>query len=160
MKEQEVPKVGEYYHFWDDGKTSPSRHYICRVEEVIRVKDAKKIEVSVPEWDDLKNQNVFHTETLYNKWEEQVVGHDWLYAKETDYFIRISCPEYDKYDLYAVRTKSGGWFTIDVQSWWQGGRLDVDGSIYDEMIEYCYEGDFNFEDYPPADEEHYNKRFS
>ena len=30
-----IPNIGEYYHFWDDGKTSLSRHYICRCERII-----------------------------------------------------------------------------------------------------------------------------
>ena len=32
---KDLPEVGQYYHFWDDGKTGPSRHYICRVEKII-----------------------------------------------------------------------------------------------------------------------------
>ena len=38
-----VPETGKFYHFWDDGKTGPSRHYICKVEELVTVKQAKEI---------------------------------------------------------------------------------------------------------------------
>lgn len=37
-----VPEVGKFYHFWDDGKTGPSRHYICKVEELITPEQAKE----------------------------------------------------------------------------------------------------------------------
>jgi hypothetical protein len=32
-----------------------------------------------------------------------------------------------------VRTKEGGWFSMDIQSDWQGCELDVDGSLLEEM---------------------------
>ena len=160
--EKNVPEVGKYYHFWDDGKCGASRHYICRVEELITNDKAKHINVNVPEWDEDKQENVFHKVTLFEQWKYQVSGHDWIYANETDYFVRITCPEYDEHDLYAVRTKNGGWFTIDIESFWQGGSLDVTGEIYDEIMnEWENEnGYMPYDEYPPADEEHYHKRFS
>ena len=63
------------------------------------------------------------------------IGEPWLYAENTDYFIELSCPIYDDNKLYAVRTVNDGWFTLDIQSSWQGGTLDVDGSIYNSIIE-------------------------
>ena len=33
---------------------------------------------------------------------------DWIYADTTDYFVEISCPKYDKYNLWFARTKDGG----------------------------------------------------
>ena len=32
QKLKPIQKVGEFYHFIDDGKLSPGRHYICKVE--------------------------------------------------------------------------------------------------------------------------------
>lgn len=138
---QPRPEVGKFYHFWDDGKTGPSRHYICKCEEIITPLQAKEIIIK-------------NGESLYDVWRQEVdehrqgdnfkvlngastkTGEPWLYAEDTDCFVRISCPKYDKNDLWAVRTVGGGWFTMDIQSWWQGGRLDVTSRIYDEIIEY------------------------
>lgn len=157
MNKEELPIVGNYYHFWDDGKTSSSRHYIAKVEELIPCKKAKEIIVSIPVWNDETQQNDFERVTLYERWEEQVKNHDWLYASETDYFIKISVPEYDKNYLYAVRTKYGGWFTIDIQSWWQGGDLDVSGKIYERVIEDYYDGQYDWDSiYVDANEENWN----
>lgn len=154
-----IPEVGKYYHFWDDGKSSPSRHYICKVEKIIKIKEAKKLGVTVPEWNYDTNQNEFIMTTLFEQWKVQVLNHDWLYAEDTDYFVEISCPNYDEYNLYAVRTKDGGWFTIDVQSWWQGGRLDVTGEKYEAVLNDWeqYEGYIPYEDYPEANEENWKK---
>ena len=148
-----VPEIGKYYHFWDDGKVSPGRHYICKVENLIKVKEAKNIIVKVP------IDEYFQNKTLYEVWKESVKDRD-LFTKNTDYFVEISCPEYDKNNLYAVRTKNGGWFTLDIQNWWQGGILDVTGEIFEEITNYweLNEG-YIHEGYFPANEEHYNKRF-
>ena len=154
---KDLPEVGQYYHFWDDGKTGPSRHYICKVEKIIPVKDAKNIFVKVPEYNETTKENDFYDVTLYDRWKYQVKEHYWLYNVDTDYFIEISCPKYDENNLYAVRTKDNGWFTIDIQSWWQGGRLDIDGAIYQDVLNYweVYNGYIPYEEYPEAIEENW-----
>lgn len=132
-----VPEVGEYYHFWDDGKSAPGRHYICRVERVLTKDEAKNVEVFVPDWDNYQDggelDHVLHN--VYDVWKGQVEQCDWLYAEDTDYIVEISCPIYDDNLLYAVRIKRGGWFTFDVQSSWQSGLLDVDGTHYEQLKE-------------------------
>lgn len=155
---KEVPKVGEFYHFWDDGKTSVSRHYICRVERVLKVKDAKKLMVSFN--DAIDDNTVVEKEaTLYDIWKEAVLEYNWLYAEETDYFIEISCPTYDDNLLYAVRTKDGGWFTMDIQSWWQGGKLDVDSEVYNWRVQDCMENTYqDWTLYVEATEENWRKK--
>lgn len=137
--EKPVPEVGKFYHFWDDGKTSLGRHYICKCERVLRIKDAKKITVDVPHWDFNHNREYIETLSLYDHWyDEERPNHPWLYAEETDYFVECSCPKYDTHNLWFVRTKhDGGWFSMNIQSSWQGGELDVDGSIYESIIEEC-----------------------
>lgn len=144
-----VPKVGNYYHFWDDGKTGPSRHYICKCEKIIRIKEAKSIMIHT-------SDNI----SLYDIWKEQVEKYNWIYAKETDYFIEISCPTYDDNHLYAVRTKDGGWFTLNIQSWWQDGTLDVTGEIYENVLNDWeeYQGYRPYDSYPEANEDNYKKR--
>ena len=41
-----VPEVGKKYHFFDDGKISPSRHYIAQVEQIIDMKEARRISLN------------------------------------------------------------------------------------------------------------------
>ena len=120
-----IPKIGEYYHFWDDGKCSMSRHYICKCERILVPSQAKYIEVEIPEWDFEHNENKFIKSNVYDVWESEVKEHDWLFAEYTDYLIE--------------RTKEGGWFSIDIQSSWQGGRLDIDGKIFENVVNECIE---------------------
>ena len=135
MNKKKLPKIGEFYHFWDDGKTSVSRHYICKCERILTIEEAKDIIVTVPEWDFDKNENNFNDMSLYEQWKEEVLNHDWLYAVDTDYFIECSCPKYDEDNLWFVRTKDGGWFSMNVQNSWQSGRLDIDEKIFDSIIQ-------------------------
>lgn len=110
-KEQPVPEVGKEYHTFDDGKINPSRHSIARVTEVIPFNECNDNE-------------------LMSIWAEEATDCYWLYATDTDYFIKA---EYDDEDepAYFVRTKDGGWFSLG----WFGARLDIDGSLYNKMIE-------------------------
>ena len=153
-----IPEVGKYYHFFDDGKLSPSRHYICRVERLLSKEEANDIMVDVPYWNSMTNENETVTITLFEKWQEEKEDVDFLYSEDTDYFVELSCPEYDNNNLYAVRTQDGGWFTLDVQSFWQTGSLDVTGKKYQHCIDNWGHDSWK-EKYPPADEEHYKKRF-
>ena len=130
-----LPEVGKLYHFWDDGKSSPSRHYICKVERIVPYNEAENIVIKdIPEYDD--DQNLSYVDkNLIQCWLPQRDFCDWLYDKKTDYFIEVSCPNYDEYNLWFVRTKSGGWFSLDIQNSWQGGELDVTGEIFKRIIE-------------------------
>jgi hypothetical protein len=112
-KEQPVPEVGKEYHVFDDGKISPSRHSIVRITEVIPFADV--------------NHKAFLEE-----WQQEVQDCYWLYAKETDYFVKA---ERDDETDYFVRTKDGGWFSLG----FFGARLDVDGYLYNKMQELLQE---------------------
>lgn len=103
-----IPEVNKEYHAFDDGKINPSRHYIAKIVEVIPF---KKIDVV----------------TLCD-WRDEVDECNWLYAPETDYFVKA---EFAKEAQYFVRTVDGGWFSIG----WFGARLDVDGKLYKNMVE-------------------------
>lgn len=107
-KEQPVPEVGKEYHTFDDGKINPNRHSITTIVEVIPFKEA-------------------NTEVL-EAWCKDVAECHWLYASKTDYFIKA---EYTDETAHFVRTKDGGWFSLG----FFGARLDVDGSLYNKMIE-------------------------
>ena len=117
-----VPEIGKEYHFFDDGKTGPSRHYICRVERLIPKGEAKNI--VFPELN----------ESLYNIWLREVKDCYWLYAEDTDFFIEASCPTYDDNTLWFARTKDGGWFSMNIQSDWQSGELDSEGELFNRVI--------------------------
>lgn len=112
---QPIPEVGKEYHIFDDGKIKPSRHYIAKIVKLIYPEDAYEIT------------------DLYKAWQEQVEECFWLFAKETDYFV-VAESDYDKDLIYFVRTTDGGWFSIDYPGCWIGARLDIDGSLYNEMI--------------------------
>ncbi|MFR6305656.1 MAG: hypothetical protein ACLUNR_02360 [Bacilli bacterium] len=47
----------------------------------------------------------------------------------TDYFIGCYIPKYDNNLIWFARTKYGTWFSMDIQSNWQGGLLDVNRDI-------------------------------
>lgn len=135
-----IPEVGKFYHFFDDGKTSASRHYICKVERIVPFEESKNIILSTPRGENIdengKFENVFINMSLEDIWKEEVQQCDWLYEKETDYFLEVSCPVYDDNNLWFARTKYGGWFSMDIQSWWQSGELDVDGNIFEDVVEF------------------------
>jgi hypothetical protein len=147
-----IPEIGKYDHFFDDGKTGPSRHYICKVERILTPEETKYITVVIPQEDEDE------ITTLYDRYHEQIKEYHWLYAKETDYIIEISCPVYDDNLLYAIRTKDGGWFTIHIQSFWQGGRVDVDGEVFSYIKEAYKDSPEFLSKYVEATEENYKKK--
>lgn len=120
-KLQPVPEAGKEYHIFDDGKIKPSRHYVAKVVELISTEAAKDIT------------------GLLDIWEQEKSECNWLFATETDYFIKAES-NYDKNSLYFVRTLDGGWFSIDYPDCWMGARLDIDGSLYEKMKETYGEG--------------------
>lgn len=61
---KDIPEIGKEYHFFDEGKTSPSRHYICRCERVIPFGESKSV---VLETEDSSKSS------LYDIWKEEVV---------------------------------------------------------------------------------------
>lgn len=142
-----IPKIGSSYHFFDDGKIKESRHYIATVLDVITPEQAKNIMFS--RVDDEMSFEI----SLYEIWRNEIDGHrqstnfkviaagasmevgaPWLYAEETDYFIKCSIPEYDENDVWFVRTVNGGWFSLDTNSWWMSGELDIDGQLFNNMM--------------------------
>ena len=108
---QPVPEVGKEYHIFDDGKIKPSRHYMATILTVIPFNELIDSE-------------------LLQGWECDKLDCYWLYAETTDYFIKASATCTDM-PLYFVRATDGGWFSL---GWW-GARLDIDGSLYKQMIE-------------------------
>jgi hypothetical protein len=102
---KQVPEIGKTYNCFDDGKISHSRLYTVDVVDIIPFDKIGK-------------------KTL-KEWRTQVKECDWLFAKETDYFIKTANGE-DGNAIF-VRTLNGGWFSIG--QFMNSGRLDVDGSL-------------------------------
>jgi hypothetical protein len=103
LRKHPVPTVGEVRHFFDDGKIRESRHYMATVTEVIPFK-------RVPQ-------------KLKKAWRKERWDCYWLYAYETDYFIKCKIPKYDEKPIYFARTQDGGWFSFDYGTWWMSGRM-------------------------------------
>lgn len=158
---KQIPKVGEFYHFFDDGKTSSSRHYICKVERVIPFNEAKDILFTTPRGETFENGKFesFNIDmSLEDIWKDEMAQCHWLYATETDYFIEASCPVYDDNNLWFARTKDGGWFSMNIQSWWQSGELDVDNTKFNEIIEFWKNDKYTSEESKKAIVESYLER--
>ena len=121
---QPVPEVGKRYHCFDDGKITFSRHYIIKVDEVLDFMAFKR---------------------KYHDWFKQYIkvakAHYWLYSRSSDKFIITYKGENDEFGVF-TRTKQGGWFGIG--SWWNSGRLDVTGNIWQGLISRI--DDFNYSD--------------
>ena len=123
---QPVPEAGKRYHCFDDGKITFSRHYIIKVTEILGHNAFKK---KYPE--------------LFKTYLEVTKDHYWLYSRSTDYFIVCEHGEYNKPGVY-TRTKEGGWFGIG--DWFNCGRLDVTGELWDNLVA-------NIDDFDYSDEE-------
>ena len=135
-KERPVPEIGKKYHFFDDGKISPGRHSIATVKRLLTKDEAKNIIISSPRGVSTTNENVFINISLYDIWCEEVKEYDWIISEDTDYIIEADIPEYDEDKIYFVRSKDGGWFSMNTTNWWQSGRLDVEGDLYESIKEY------------------------
>ena len=136
-----VPQVGEKLHFFDDGKVGDSRHYMAVVTHVLTPEQAKCVFVvdatsfSECHFIDFEENKSL---SLLDVHAEEVKCCDWIFAEQTDYFIACSIPEFDNHIIWFARKKDGGWFSMDIQSDWQGGFLDVTGEKYKNNIEAGY----------------------
>jgi len=112
-KNNNLPVVGNTYTYYDDGKIKPSRRMKVMITEIIPFK-------------------TIDPETL-TLWKEESERCDWLYAKETDYFILadLKTNEKDIEKVIFVRHRNNNWFSL---GWW-GGLLDIDGSLDMGLIE-------------------------
>ena len=127
-KLQDVPIVGKTYDFFDDGKITRTRHSMTTILRLVSPDDAKNIMV---------DSMVLGHVSLWEIWKDEVEQCDWLYEKTTDWFVEASDRDYDENNLWFVRTQDGGWFSMNIQSSWQAGRLDVDGHLF-ESVKYMF----------------------
>ena len=109
-----IPKVNQTCMFFDDGKISYSRMYQATVKQVMKFNDAP--------------------DKVKKAFERESKTHDWIWNKTTDYIIACDIKDYDKNLIWFARTVDGGWFSMDVDKSWQGGRLDIDGKLEDYLV--------------------------
>jgi hypothetical protein len=131
--EQYDVEIGKFYHFWDDGKSSISRHYLCKCEGIITLEESKELLFESYYWNEEYDVSV--ALTLYDIWTKNKEECPWLYAGDTPYFVVISCSKYDDNLLYCAKTKDGTWFSMNVQTWWQSGLLDHEERKLKRIIE-------------------------
>lgn len=112
--EKPIPKVNQTCMFFDDGKISYSRMYRATVKQVMVYDDAP--------------------DKVKKAFERESKTHDWIWNKTTDYIIACDIKDYDNNLIWFARTVDGGWFSMDVDKSWQGGRLDIDGKIEDYLV--------------------------
>ena len=112
--EKPIPKVNQTCMFFDDGKISYSRMYQATVKQVMVYDDAP--------------------DKVKKAFERESKTHDWIWNKTTDYIVACEIKDYDKNLIWFARTVDGGWFSMDVDEAWQGGRLDIDGELEDYLI--------------------------
>ena len=112
--EKPIPKVNQTCMFFDDGKISYSRMYQATVKQVMVYDDAP--------------------DKVKKAFERESKTHDWIWDKTTDYIIACDIKDYDKNLIWFARTVDGGWFSMDVDKSWQGGRLDIDGKLEDYLV--------------------------
>ena len=140
-----IPEVGKFYHFWDDGKCGVSRHYIAKCEEIIPIESAETYLIA----------NQYHNKkSLLKLWVKEKKHVNWIFSPKTDVIIRCSIPKYDQYDIFFARDNDDGWFSFCTTGWWQGGRLDIDGSIYEAILQSAMD-DNNWEAYEEYQKEEY-----
>lgn len=104
-----LPVVGNRYTYFDDGKIRSSSKYLAFINDIVPFEN-----VDQPTMD---------------MWKQEVSKCDWLYAPETDYFIKATLQTSlfwrNVSDIIFVRTIHGEWFSL---GFW-AGVLDVDGSL-------------------------------
>ncbi len=114
MNELVMPKVGNTYDCFDDGKVKESRKYRVTIDCIVSF-------------------DCVDSKTL-KEWEEMSTECDWLFAKKTDYFIFANSDQdgQEEQEVFA-RTTGGGWFGLG--KWFGMGALDVDGSKWKTHLE-------------------------
>jgi hypothetical protein len=137
----DVPPVGYKCKFFDDGIISYSRCYDAVVKQIVPKEESHNIMFDV--YDD--DTDSYKKISLYDLWKynikmiEGVKSCEKLYSKDTDVFIECLIPEYVEKNVWAVRSDSEGWFSIDINvAYYTSGTLDVSGKyekMYNEYIE-------------------------
>lgn len=151
-----IPKKGEYYYFFDDGKISLGRCYKALVNRVLpsnyenkSVYDVVRNDKNVVNLFDVLKENVNNCRQSENfivlNSPSHEVGQPYLYAEETDYFIECIIQEYDEDTIWFTRDVNGGWYALNIEDW-QNGRLDIDFSLYKQLKKYYTEKNMDLDE--------------
>ena len=131
---KKIPNVGDVVPAFDDGKIRFSRLYETKITKIIPFEHG-----GVMKLDNLPEDGLYYNcHSLIDIWEENKKDYHWLFADETDYFIEAEMLGEVVNPNYFARTKDGGWFSMNVQSFLQGARLDTDLELYKHMITEGY----------------------
>ena len=109
-----LPELYKKYDCYDDGKITESRKYQVLITDIIPFEEADP--------------------DLIEAWKTTVKEYDWLYDKETDYFIFAVSYErwYPQVEIFA-RTLDRGWFGLGewddyhrtFDGYWCSGKLII-----------------------------------
>lgn len=121
MEKKRIPQVGEILPAFDDGKIRLSRLYYAEIIEVIAFDKAKDIEVC-----DTDGNSI----SLVDAWEAEKKDIYWLFADDTDYFVRAKVKGDVCEDQWFARTKDGGWFSMGFANSLVGATLDSDMKLF------------------------------
>ena len=141
-KMTEIPEVGKTYKFYDDGKISHSRQYDATVLQIVTEEESKEIMFDIGGDNEVSLYDIYQIEVDNHLQgaNSKVIsggsmeeGKPWLYARSTDFLIECSIPDYDEHNIWFVRTINGEWFSLEIQSFWQTGKLDVDGHLTKQL---------------------------
>ena len=112
-----IPKIGQTYDFYDDGKIHKGRHELVTITEVIPFDQAPRSIIDI--WE----------EDILTYWEEP----SYLYNSTTDYFIigksNLFKNKQINPDYIFVRTIQNEWFGLGNL----GGLLDVIGRLTERL---------------------------
>lgn len=108
-----IPQIDKTYKCFDDGKVNRGRMYEVTIRELVPFKEMTD-ELILDIWKDCSTDSS-------------------LFSEETDYFCLCYDDPDEELEVF-VRTKNGGWFGIS-NKFLVGGRLDIDGSLYNRILE-------------------------
>ena len=109
-----IPEIGKFYFCYDDAKLRLSKQEIVKVLDVIPFNKISK--------------------KVLKLWKAEIKEADFLFNKETDYFIKVKELEYDTIH-YLVRTIHNDWFGLGFVG---GVLLDIDNSITKKLNKENY----------------------
>lgn len=123
-------KIGDKFYFFDDGKTGSCRVFEATVRMFIPIEESKNIILDASELWECKA-------SLYDIYVKNIEANPYKRPMSPDmkYFVVCSIPKYDDNLIYFYIDDCNEWWSLDVQSDWQGGILDVDRKIFNKQCE-------------------------
>ena len=112
-----LPKVGDFVPYYDNGNFSDGNRYMAKVVSVVPIGSAKH--------------------RVFRLWKHAIHDYPLFYARKTDVLIYVEIPSFDNAIYLFTRTKNGLWYTLESRSERAAslGYLDVNGKITQLMME-------------------------